>query len=73
VVRGQKAPQIGTICMDQCMFDITGLEGVEEGDEIILFGRPEDGVTADDLADIMGTINYEVICAVSSRVPRIYL
>jgi len=73
VVRGQKAPQIGTICMDQCMFDITGLEGVEEGDEIILFGRPEDGVTADDLTDIMGTINYEVICAVSSRVPRIYL
>jgi len=73
MVRGQRVPQIGTICMDQCMFDVTGVEGVQEGDEILLFGRPEDGITADDLADIMDTINYEVVCAVSSRVPRIYL
>lgn len=73
MVRGQKAQQIGTICMDQCMFDVTDLEGVQEGDEILLFGRSEDGVTADDLAGIMNTINYEVVCAVSSRVPRIYL
>jgi len=73
MVRGQKARQIGTICMDQCMFDVTDLEGVQEGDEILLFGRPTDGVTADDLAGIMDTINYEVVCAVSSRVPRVYL
>jgi len=55
------------------MFDVTDLEGVQEGDEILLFGRPTDGVTADDLAGIMDTINYEVVCAVSSRVPRVYL
>jgi len=72
MVRGQKAPQIGTICMDQCMFDVTNIEGAQEGDEILLFGRPQDGITADDLADIMGTINYEVVCSVSSRVPRLY-
>lgn len=73
MVRGQKAPLIGTVCMDQCMFDVTGIDGAREGDEILLFGRPEDGLTADNLADILGTINYEVICAVSSRVPRVYL
>ncbi len=72
MVRGQKAPQIGTICMDQCMFDVTDIEGVQEGDEILLFGRTQDGIMADDLADIMGTINYEVVCAVSNRVPRLF-
>ncbi|MEN6349611.1 MAG: alanine racemase [Syntrophomonas sp.] len=72
VVRGQKVKLIGTVCMDQCMFDVSGVDGVKEGDEVILFGRSEDGVTADNLAEIIGTINYEVLCAVSSRVPRIY-
>lgn len=72
MVKGQRVPQIGTICMDQCMFDITHIEEAQEGDEILLFGRPQDGITADDLADIMGTINYEVVCGVSSRVPRLY-
>ena len=72
MVRGQKAPQIGTICMDQCMFDVTHIEEAQEGDEILLFGRPEDGITADDVASILGTINYEVVCGVSSRVPGLY-
>lgn len=72
MVRGQKAPQIGTICMDHCMFDVTHIEGVQEGDEILLFGRAQDGIMADDLADIMGTINYEIVCAISNRVPRLY-
>ncbi|MEN6325981.1 MAG: alanine racemase [Syntrophomonas sp.] len=72
VIRGQRVPLIGNVCMDQCMFDVSNVEGVKEGDEIILFGRPEDGITADDLAQIMGTINYEVVSAHSARVPRIY-
>ncbi len=59
--------------MDQCMFDVTGVEGVKTGDEVILFGRPSDGVTADDLAEIIGTINYEIICSVAARIPRIYI
>jgi len=73
VVRGQKVPLIGNVCMDQCMFDVTGVEGVKTGDEVVLFGRPEDGITADDLAQIMGTINYEIVCTVGRRIPRIYI
>jgi len=72
-VRGQKVPLIGNVCMDQCMFDVTGVEGVKTGDEMVLFGRPEDGITADDLAEITGTINYEVVCTVGPRIPRIYI
>ncbi len=72
-IRGMKVPLIGTVCMDQCMFDVSGIENVQVGDEIILFGRPEDGVTADDLANTIGTINYEIVCAPSARVNRIYL
>lgn len=72
-IRGQKATLIGTVCMDQCMFDVSGIENVQPGDEVILFGRPEDGVTADDLAETIGTINYEIVCAPSSRVTRTYI
>ncbi|MGI5922232.1 MAG: alanine racemase [Syntrophomonadaceae bacterium] len=71
-VMGQKVPLIGRVCMDQCMFDVSQVPDIKEGDEIILFGRPEDGVTVDDLAEIIGTINYEVVCLITSRVPRIY-
>lgn len=71
-VRGHKVPLIGTVCMDQCMFDVSGIDGVQAGEEIVLFGRPEDGVTADDLAQLLGTINYEIVCAPGNRVIRIY-
>jgi alanine racemase len=73
MVNHQKVEQIGTICMDQCMFDVSEVKDIREGDEIILLGRPEDGVTADDLAGIIGTINYEIVCAISDRVPRVYI
>ncbi|NLT21115.1 MAG: alanine racemase [Syntrophomonadaceae bacterium] len=72
VIKGKLVRQIGTICMDQCLFDVTQVDDVQEGDEVILFGRPEQGVTADDLANLSGTINYEVVCAISARVPRTY-
>lgn len=72
-INGQKAPLIGTVCMDQVVFDVSAIPGVKEGDEVLLFGRPENGVTVDDLGGIIGTINYEIVCAVSSRVPRIYV
>lgn len=73
MVRGVKVPLIGTVCMDQCMFDVSEVEGVKEGDEVILFGREEDGITADDLASIIGTINYEVVSCIGPRVPRVYI
>jgi alanine racemase len=73
MIKGKMVPLVGNVCMDMCMFDVSGAGEVKEGDEVILFGRPEDGVTADDLAQAMGTINYEVISALGSRVPRIYI
>lgn len=72
-VNGQRVPLIGTVCMDQCMFDVSKVEGVKLGDEVLLFGRSEEGVTADDLADLMGTINYEIVSSIGNRIPRIYL
>ncbi|NLX01071.1 MAG: alanine racemase [Syntrophomonadaceae bacterium] len=72
LVNGKLVPLVGNVCMDMCMFDVSGVGEVKEGDEVILFGRPEDGVTADNLAQAMGTINYEVVSALGSRVPRIY-
>lgn len=72
LINGKLVSLVGNVCMDMCMFDVSGVGEVKEGDEVILFGRPEDGVTADDLAQAMGTINYEVVSALGSRVPRIY-
>lgn len=74
IIRGQLAPVIGSICMDQCMVDVTDIKGVKLGDEVILIGE-ENGVkfNADDIAQLIGTINYEIICMLKNRVPRIYL
>ena len=58
--------------MDQCMFALPKGSNVQTGDEVILFGRPEDGITADDLANLIGTINYEIVTTITSRVPRTY-
>lgn len=74
LVNGKRAKGVGRICMDQMMIDITGIDGVSVGDEVTLFGR--DGneiITADDLAEIYGTIGYELVCGINKRVPRIYL
>ncbi|MGE5417404.1 MAG: alanine racemase [Acidobacteriota bacterium] len=72
-VKGRKMPIIGRVCMDNCMFDATDIEDIAIGDEVILFGRPEDGITADDLAEIVNTINYEIVCLINSRVPRVHI
>ena len=64
------APQRGRICMDMCMIDLTDLPEVDVGDEIEIFG-PENSV--ERLADLAGTIPYELTCAVSKRVPRVYI
>ncbi|WML36173.1 alanine racemase [Clostridium sp. OS1-26] len=74
IINGKFAPVVGNICMDQCMIDVTDVGDVKVGDEIILMGS--DGnlkFNADDMAAILGTINYEVICMVSKRVPRVYI
>lgn len=74
IIKGQFAKVIGRICMDQCMIDVTHIEDVKIGDEVILLGE-ENGLKfdANDMASIMGTINYEILCMISHRVPRIYI
>lgn len=64
------APVLGRICMDMTMVDLTGLPGVGEGDEVEIFGSRQ---PVDELAAMLGTISYELTCAVSKRVPRLYL
>ncbi|KEH90076.1 alanine racemase [Clostridium novyi A str. 4540] len=75
IINGQLAPVVGRICMDQCMVDITDIKGdIKVGEEVILIGE-KNGVKidADDIAEMLGTINYEVICMISKRVPRVYI
>ncbi|MGG5461070.1 alanine racemase [Clostridium sp. B9] len=73
IINGQFANVIGRVCMDQCMIDVTHIDEVKTGDEVILLGEA-DGLKfdANDMAEIMGTINYEILCMISHRVPRIY-
>ena len=70
VVRGKRAKIAGRVCMDQVMVDVTDIDGVEEGDTVTLFGGD---LPIDEAAGFIDTINYEVTCLVSSRVPRIYV
>ncbi len=70
IVNGEKVAIIGRICMDQCMIDVTNVHTIDTGDEVTIFGR--EGVTIDDLAAWLETINYEVSCVIGKRIPRIY-
>jgi alanine racemase len=71
LVRGQRAPIVGRICMDQTMVDVTHIAGVRQGDEAVLIGRQgNDSITAEEVAAKLGTINYEVVSAILARVPR---
>ena len=67
-VNGKKAPIVGRVCMDQMMIDITGIKA-KEGDVVEIFGK---NLPCDELASAIDTINYELVCAVSRRIPRIY-
>ena len=68
-IRGKSAPIVGRVCMDQMMVDVTGID-VSFEDEVVLLGE---GYTADDMAQDIGTIGYEVVCNISKRVPKLYL
>jgi alanine racemase len=70
LIKGHRVPLIGRVCMDMCMIDISQVGNVQQGDEVILFGGD---LPVDEIAGMAGTINYEVICAVGKRVPRIYV
>ena len=68
LVNGQKAPYVGNICMDVCMIDVTDID-CKEGDKVIVFG---DDLPVTLLADVLGTIPYEILTGVSNRVKRVY-
>ncbi|QJC51198.1 alanine racemase [Paenibacillus albicereus] len=79
LVRGQRVPVAGTICMDQCMVALDAAEAatgspIAAGEEAVLIGRQKDAeITAEELAAQLGTINYEITCMLASRVPRVYV
>ncbi|HEX9025501.1 MAG TPA: alanine racemase, partial [Clostridium sp.] len=74
IIKGKFAPVVGRICMDQCMIDVTDIGDVKVGDEVILLGEQGNlKFNADDIAQIIGTINYEILCMLKYRIPRVYI
>ncbi|MBD3181547.1 alanine racemase [Candidatus Poribacteria bacterium] len=74
IIRGKRAAVIGTICMDQCLCDVTHIPGVSIGDEVVLIGKQDDQeITADEVAEKMDTISYEVLCRINPKISRIYV
>ncbi len=75
LVNGEFAPVVGRICMDQCMIDVTDLKHeVHVGDEVVIFGSQNGAcISVEELATEIGTINYELICIIGKRIPRVYL
>ncbi|MBQ7887502.1 MAG: alanine racemase [Clostridia bacterium] len=74
LVRGQRAKILGRVCMDQIMVDVTEIPGAQVGDEVVLLGaQGNEMIDAQEMADWLGTISYEVICSPSKRVPRVYV
>ncbi len=72
-INDKRAEVVGKICMDQMMVDITDIEDLKIGDEVILFGYGENVASVEDIASWLGTVNYEIVCMMSRRVPRIYI
>ncbi|MBE0478881.1 alanine racemase [Candidatus Aerophobetes bacterium] len=73
LIKGKRAPVVGAVCMDMILVDVTRIPEVNVGDEVVLFGKQEGAeISVDELASKIGTINYEVICGISKRVPRVY-
>jgi len=68
-IKGQRAKIIGTVCMDQCMIDISHISGVKIGDEVLLYGIE---LPIEEIAEKIGTINYEITCMITMRVPKLY-
>lgn len=74
LINGFLAPIVGNVCMDQFMVDITDIPNVKLGDEVILLGSDNNvKFDADDMAELLNTISYEILCNIGKRVPRIYI
>jgi len=73
IINGKYAPIVGRVCMDQFMVDISDIPDVKTEDTVTLIGTDGDAhISADEIANICGTINYEIICGIGKRVPRVY-
>jgi len=73
LIGGRRYPAVGNICMDQFMVDVGPDSTVKADDEVILIGRQDnEEISADEIASLLGTINYEVVCMINGRVPRVY-
>jgi alanine racemase len=74
LIRGRRCPIVGRVCMDQCVVDVTGVPDVSLGDEVVLIGsQGNDIITPADLAKLAGTMDLEILCNISARVPRVYI
>ena len=72
LVRGRRAPIVGRVCMDQTVIDVTAIADVRQGDEVVLIGEQGgESITAEQVAERLGTINYEVVSEILARVPRV--
>jgi alanine racemase len=72
IVRGKRVPIIGRICMDQCIVDLSRVPDAEMDDEVVLMGRQGgESIDADEVAELAGTISYEILTGISARVPRL--
>jgi len=72
-IKGKRVPVVGRICMDQCMLDVTDVEDVKIGDEVVLLGYEEGYPDADEIGEKLNTISYEILCMVGRRIPRVYI
>lgn len=73
LIHGKRAPIIGRVCMDQFMVDVTGIDEVKFGDQAVLIGRDgEETITVDQLSELADRFNYEFICDLGKRIPRVY-
>lgn len=74
LVKGRRVRQVGNICMDQCMIDVTDVPDVQVGDECVLFGgQGNECLDLEELAALIGTIDHEILCNINRRVPRVYV
>ena len=74
LIRGKKAPIVGRVCMDQFMVDVTDIEGVSFGDTVTLIGKDgNETITVEELSELSGRFNYEFVCDLGKRIPRVFV
>ncbi|MCF6154709.1 MAG: alanine racemase [Candidatus Brocadia sp.] len=74
IIRGIKAPIVGRVCMDQCFVDVSHIKDISVGDEVVVYGsQGQKTISIESVAKQLNTIPYEITCAVSKRVPRVYI